>query len=88
MVDIKCLVCEKSLKIPPDIDPADYDGQLFCRKCNLLFDVKLKLSKLRKYKVAKKQPEVKTDINIVYSPVPRPDYSKEAEGEVKELKES
>jgi len=82
MVDIKCLVCEESLKIPPYIDPDNYDGQLVCHKCNSLLHVKLVASKVRKYKVVENKRE--RDIKIILSPA----YPKEAEDEEKELKES
>ena len=84
MVEIDCLVCEKPIKFPSYIDPDDYDGQIFCHECNLLLYVRLKSSKVKKYKVVEKQTiNVKSDI-IVKSSIPRPDYSKESEGKVKE----
>ena len=76
MVEIDCLVCGKTIKIPSYVDPEDYDGQLFCRKCNLLLDIKLKSSKVKKYKVAEKQPKTIPSTIKVISAIPRPDYSK------------
>ena len=84
MVEIECLVCGKPIEFPSYIDPDDYDGQIFCRECNLLLYVRLKSSKVKKYKVVEKQTiNVKSDI-IVHSSIRRPDYSKESEGKVKE----
>jgi len=80
MVEIPCLVCKEPLKIPPCIDPDDYDGQLFCHNCNLLWDVKLKSSKPKKYKLAKQQPEVKggsISINFVPAKKKEKDNNKE-----------
>jgi uncharacterized Zn finger protein len=54
MVDIKCLLCEETLKIHQLIDIEDYDGQLSCQKCKSLFQVKIVKSKLNKYRVVKK----------------------------------
>ena len=59
MVDINCLVCKKPMEIPSCTKLEDYDGQLFCCECNLLWDVKFKSSELKKYKLAKQQPPVK-----------------------------
>ncbi len=84
MVDVKCLVCGKSLKIPPDIDLNNYDGQLFCRACQLLWDIKLVASKVRKYKLAQKQPEPIPSKLTVKMNIPDRDYSKEAQGDIKE----
>jgi len=88
MVEIEYLACDKTLELPQSIDTDNYDGQIFCHECNLLLYVRLKSSKVKKYKVVEKQAiNVKSDI-IVKSNIPRPDYSKQAEGDVKELKES
>jgi len=77
MVEINCIVCEKPIKIPSYIDPEDYDGQLFCHKCNLLLNVKLKSSKLKKYKVAEKQPKVSPSTIKLITAIPRPKKLKE-----------
>ena len=52
---INCIVCEKPIKFPSYIDPEDFDGNIFCHKCNLLLYVKLKSAKVKKYKVVDKQ---------------------------------
>jgi hypothetical protein len=75
MVDIKCLVCKESLVIPPYIDPADYDGQLFCHECNLLWNVRFKSSKVVKYKLAEKQPKAQPSKIIVKMGIPPYDES-------------
>jgi hypothetical protein len=59
MDEVKCLICGELIKMPPNATPSDYDGQLFCHKCNLLWDIKLKSSEIIKYKLAKQQPKVK-----------------------------
>ena len=64
MVEINCLVCEKPIKFPPYIDSEDYDGHIFCHECNLLLYIKLKSSKVKKYKVVEKQT-IKVQSNIV-----------------------
>jgi len=84
MVDIKCLICEESLEIPPYIDPDNYDGQLYCRACQLLWDVKLVESKVRKYKVAEKQTKPRPSNITIVSSIPEYDDSKKAEGDIKE----
>jgi len=75
MVDIKCLVCGKSLKIPSNINPDNYKGHIFCHRCNLLLSVKLKSSLIEEFKVVKGQKiVVKSDI-IIHSSIPEPDYN-------------
>jgi len=76
MVEIECLVCGEPIKIPSCIVSEDYDGQLFCHECNLLWNIKLKSSKVIKYKLAEKQPEVKSNTKII-SGIPRPKEGKE-----------
>lgn len=71
---INCIVCKKPIKFPSYIDPNDYDGHLFCHECNLLLYIKMKSSKVKKYKVVEKQKiNVQGNI-IVQSPIPKPDY--------------
>ena len=55
MVEIECLVCGETVKIPQFIDTEDYDGQLACQKCRSLLQVKLIGSKVNKYRVVKKR---------------------------------
>lgn len=54
MVEIECLVCGKTIKIPQFIDTDNYDGQLACRECASLLHVKLMGAKVRKYEVVEK----------------------------------
>ena len=84
MVEIECLVCGKPIKFPSYIDSDDYDGHIFCHECNLLLYVKMKSSKVKKYKVVEKQT-IKVHSDIIFkSNIPRPDYSKKSEGNDKE----
>jgi len=57
MVEINCLVCDKSLQLPKFIDTEDYDynGQLVCQECKSLLHVKLVKGKVREYKVVEKK---------------------------------
>jgi len=55
MDKISCIVCKKPIKFPSYIDPDDYDGHLFCHEFNLLLYIKMKSSKVKKYKVVEKQ---------------------------------
>ena len=86
MVEIECLVCRKKIRFPQYIDPNNYDGQLYCRACQLLLDVKLVASKVRKYKVAEKQTKPRPPVIKLITAVPRPDYPKNAQQEPKKLK--
>jgi len=83
---INCLVCGNPITIPlPNIDPDNYDGQLFCHKCNLLLHIKTEASKVKKYNVVPNQTiNVKSDIKVI-SAVPRPDYSKKSEDKARDL---
>ncbi len=78
MVEIKCLACRKTLKIPKYVDTDNYEGQIICTECESLLYIKLVKSKVRKYRklIDKKPMEIK-----VISAVPNYD-------EAKRLKES
>lgn len=56
MVNIECLVCGKTVKLPQfiDTDNYDYDGQVVCQECKSLLHVKLVKGKVRKYKLVEK----------------------------------
>ena len=41
MVEIECLVCQRTIKIPQFIDTDNYDGQLACQECGSLLHVKV-----------------------------------------------
>ena len=77
MVDIKCLACGKTVKIPEYIDSDNYDGQLVCDKCKSLLYIKLVASKVRKYKVVESKREGDVPVSIVYKQV---ESAKETEG--------
>jgi len=51
MVEIECLACGKSVKMPQYINTEKYDGQVVCQKCESLLHVKLVKGKVEKYKV-------------------------------------
>jgi DNA-directed RNA polymerase subunit RPC12/RpoP len=80
MDEINCIVCEKPIKFPSYIDPDDYDGHIFCHECNLLLYVKIKSSKVKKYKVVEKQKIIvqSEPPNIIFqADMPRPKKQKE-----------
>ncbi len=51
MVEIECLLCEKPIKLPKDSDTENYDGDVVCKECQLLFHIKLVKGKLQKCRV-------------------------------------
>ena len=51
MVKVKCLVCDKPLKLPEYIDTEDYDGEVVCQECQSLLYIKLVKSKVQKYRL-------------------------------------
>lgn len=65
MVEINCIVCEQPIKLPLYSDAEDYDGQIFCNKCNLLLHVRLKSFKLKKYKVIREIEPKRTNVNFI-----------------------
>jgi transcription elongation factor Elf1 len=82
MLEIRCLVCDRKIKVPQYVDSNDYKGQLYCRECQLLLDIELVEEKVKKYKVAVKQTKPRpANIKIITS-IPRPNYEK-TEGGVK-----
>ena len=48
---IECLVCLKETAIPKNINTEKYDGQITCRECGALLQVKLVKSKVEQCKV-------------------------------------
>ena len=50
MVEIKCLLCNKPIKLPKYIDTEDYDGEVVCQECKSLLYIRLLKSKVKKYK--------------------------------------
>jgi DNA-directed RNA polymerase subunit RPC12/RpoP len=49
MVEITCLGCGKSFRVPAFIDTVNFDGQLACPECASLLYIRLVGSKVRKY---------------------------------------
>ena len=67
MVEIQCLVCKNPLQMPSYIDPDDYDGQVICQECDALLHIKLRDSKVKKYKIIKYEiqpPNIEFSMNI------------------------
>jgi len=54
-MEIDCLSCGKTIKIPDFIDTNNYDGQLTCSECTSLLHVKLGGGKVRKYEVVERK---------------------------------
>ena len=79
---INCLVCGNPIAMPlPNIDPDNYDGQIFCHNCNLLLHIKSEASKVATYEVVKNQTiNVTKNVSLTYE---RAD-SEEARGREKE----
>jgi len=55
MVEIECLVCGKTLKMPKYIDADKYDGQVVCQECKSLLHLKLVKGKVEKYRIEKEK---------------------------------
>ena len=55
MVEIECLACGKTIRIPSYIDTEKYDGEVRCPnpKCKAFLHVKLVKGKLQKRKIVK-----------------------------------
>lgn len=43
---IECLICLKETAIPKNLNTGNYDGQITCRECGSLLQVKLVRSKV------------------------------------------
>lgn len=54
MIDIECLSCRKTVKIPQYVDTKKYDGQVVCQECGALLHIKLVNSKVQGYKLVEK----------------------------------
>ena len=65
MVDIKCLACGKTVKLPQFIDTNYYDGQVVCQECKSLLHVKLVKGKVQKYKIVKKFEPASEPIKVI-----------------------
>lgn len=51
MIEIQCLACGKTLKIPQFVNTDNYDGQVVCQECKSLLQLKLEKEKVLKYKI-------------------------------------
>jgi DNA-directed RNA polymerase subunit RPC12/RpoP len=65
MVEIECLACGKTVKIPQFINTDKYDGQVVCQECKSLLHVKLVKEKVEKYKVVENKYGVKTWVDVI-----------------------
>ena len=54
-MEIDCLSCGKTIKIPDFIDTNNYDGQVTCQECKSLLHIKLGGGKVRKYEVVERK---------------------------------
>jgi len=50
---VECLVCLKETAIPKNLDILNYDGQITCRECGSLLQVKLVKSKVQQCKLVR-----------------------------------
>ena len=50
---IECLICLKETAIPNNLNTQKYDGQVTCRECGSLLQVKLVKSKVEQCKVVR-----------------------------------
>jgi DNA-directed RNA polymerase subunit RPC12/RpoP len=66
-MEIDCLACGKTIKIPDFIDTNSYDGQITCSECKSLLHIKLVGAKVRKYEVVEKKPRGLTAIESAAS---------------------
>jgi transcription elongation factor Elf1 len=48
---IECLICLRETAIPKNLNTASYDGQITCRECGSLLQVKLVKSKVEQRKI-------------------------------------
>lgn len=59
---VECLVCLKETAIPKNLNIQKYDGQITCRECGSLLQVKLVKSKVEQCKVVREgHPKVTPD---------------------------
>jgi len=53
---VECLICLKETAIPKNLDTMKYDGQITCRECGSLLQVKLVKSKVQQCKLVREGP--------------------------------
>jgi DNA-directed RNA polymerase subunit RPC12/RpoP len=80
MVEIECLACGKTVKLPKFINTDKYDGQVVCQECSALLHVKLVKGKVEKYKVLEKNTR---PVTIIFEPA----HKTEEEGSIAKDKE-
>jgi len=85
-LEISCLICGESIKIPDFIDTNNYDGQISCPSCKALLRMKMFGAKVRKYELVERgtaaagsnpgQPaaEEKVDVESILKYTPLRDY--------------
>ena len=67
MVEIECLACDKTLKLPQFVNTDNYDGQVVCPECKALLYVKFVKSKVLKYKIVERlRPGTPVEIHVVH----------------------
>jgi transcription elongation factor Elf1 len=67
MVEIECLACGKSVKIPKYINTEKYEGQIVCQECKALLHMKLAKGKVEKYKIVERfRPGAPVEFRVVY----------------------
>ena len=54
MVEIQCLACDKTLKLPQFVNTDNYDGQVVCPECKALLHIKLVKGKVLRYKIVER----------------------------------
>ena len=55
MDEIKCLACDKTLKLPQFVNTDNFDGEVVCQECKSRLHLKLVKEKVLKYKLVEKQ---------------------------------
>ena len=65
MVEIQCLACDKTLKLPQFVNTDNYDGQVKCPECKSLLHIKLVKSKVLKYKIVENKSKQTKQYNII-----------------------
>jgi len=67
MVEIQCLACDKTLKLPQYVNTDNYDGQVVCPECKALLHVKLVKSKVLRYRIVERhRPGEPVKIEVAY----------------------
>jgi len=54
MVEIQCLACDKTLKLPQFVNTDNYDGQIVCPERKTLLHIRLAKGKVLKYKIVER----------------------------------